>query len=200
MELFQTSNLTLAPFIKINNWIHEAVQKGVDLPHAMNLATVDSSGQPSSRMVLLKAISDKSLIFYTDYSSKKGVEIKNNLKAALNFWWVQTNKQIRIEGTCSKTTLEESDAYFSSRPRRSQISAHVSKQSLLLKDYDSLLKKAKEFEEKNLGKEIRRPKNWGGYVLEPKKIEFWMNKSNRLHHREIFSLSPKGWNRSILYP
>lgn len=200
MDLFLISSLTCEPIIKVNEWLQEAIQMDIALPHAMNLATVDSNNQPSSRMVLLKAISDRGLIFYTDYSSRKGNEIENNAKAALNFWWVQMNKQIRMEGTCYKTAPEESDSYFNSRPRGAQISTQISNQSQTLESYDSLAKQFEIFEKNNLGKEIVRPARWGGYVLEPSRIEFWVEKSNRLHLRELFSLSSNGWNKAILSP
>ena len=118
--------------------IREAMTKNVFLPHAMSLSTVGLSGQPSSRMVLLKGLFNEGIVFFTDYSSQKGIEIENNTKAALNFWWAQTEKQIRIEGNCSKTTLEESNNYFQSRPRKSQVSAYVSLQSEEIKSYEHL--------------------------------------------------------------
>ena len=122
MALFESLNLSQEPLVKVNKWLQEALKLEVPLPHAMNLSTVDDAGQPSSRMVLLKSISDKGIIFYTDYQSHKGQMLSKNSKAALNFWWAKTDKQIRIEGVCVKTSEKESDEYFQSRPRGSQIS------------------------------------------------------------------------------
>ena len=129
MKFFESSSLSHEPLVRINEWIEEAVKLEVPLPHAMNLSTADDFGQPSSRMVLLKSISDEGMVFYTDYESHKGKILQKNSKAALNFWWAKTDKQIRIEGVCIKTSDQESDEYFQSRPRGSQISASVSLQS-----------------------------------------------------------------------
>ena len=113
MVPFKSSNLTQKPLIKINIWLQEACNSNVALPHAMNLSTVDSTGQPTSRIVLLKSLSDNGITFYTDYTSSKGKDLISNPKAALNLWWAKTNKQIRIEGVCVKTSKKES-GYFSS--------------------------------------------------------------------------------------
>ena len=130
MEIFSSNNISQEPIVKINNWLKEAVKKHVPLPHAMCLSTSDLSGKPSSRMVLLKSLSDEGLIFYTDYESKKGDLLNVNPFAALNFWWPATDKQIRIQGICKKTSKKQSDEYFYSRPRASQISATVSFETL----------------------------------------------------------------------
>lgn len=200
MVLFQSSNLTKEPLIKISKWIEEAIHSDVLLPHAMNLSTVDSKNQPSSRMVLLKDLSDEGITFYTDYSSYKGQHLNKNPKAALNFWWVKTGKQIRVEGTCFKNSPDKSDIYFLSRPRESQISASVSKQSQAIESYESLLKDAQEFKEFSSGKKIDRPERWGGYKLEPTRIEFWAHEPNRLHKRELFTLTSSNWKKTLLSP
>ena len=200
MKLFTSSNLLHEPLIKINEWIEEAVNLEVPLPHAMNLSTVDVLGQPSSRMVLLKSISDEGMTFYTDYESQKGQMLEDNPKAALNFWWAKTDKQIRVEGICTKTSEEDSDEYFLSRPRDSQISASASIQSKAINSYEELLKRAKFLEEKTSGKAIKRPKRWGGYRLIPHKIEFWKNQPNRLHQRELFTLESNKWKKTLLSP
>ena len=147
----------------------------------MNLSTVDDSGQPSSRMVLLKSISDKGIIFYTDYESHKGQMLNTNSKAALNFWWAKTDKQIRIQGVCVKTSEKESDEYFLSRPRGSQISAKVSFQSKEIKSYSDLVKEAEDLDGRTSDSDLGRPARWGGYLLVPNRIEFWKNESNRHH-------------------
>ena len=200
MTLFMSLNLTQEPLIKINDWIEEAIKLKVPLAHAMSLSTVDASGQPSSRMVLLKSISNKGLIFFTDYESQKGQLLEENPKGALNFWWPKTDKQIRVEGICNKTSKKDSDNYFLTRSRGSQISASVSLQSQEISNYKSLVNAAKTFEQETSGKNITRPERWGGYNLKPQKIEFWINKANRLHRRELFTLQSDEWHKTLLSP
>ena len=200
MKLFESSNLSEEPLVKVNNWIQEACKLAVPLAHATNLSTVDESGQPSSRMVLLKSISDEGIIFYTDYESLKGQMLTKNPKAALNFWWAKTDKQIRIQGVCIKISNKKSDEYFQSRPRGSQISATVSLQSKEIKSYEGLVKEAEELHNISKGNGLKRPARWGGYLLMPNKIEFWKNESNRLHKRELFTLSSNKWKKTLLSP
>ena len=200
MDLYQLIDASQEPILRTHNWIQEAKDKEAGLPHALNLSSVSPEGQPSSRMVLLKRLSDEGLVFFTDYDGKKGQEIVNNNKAALNFWWAKTNKQIRIEGICKKVSDKESDDYFHSRPRGSQISALASKQSETLESYEGLLEKAKQIESDNEDKDIKRPDRWGGFVLKPNLFEFWTNQENRLHKRELFTLNEEGWEKSLLSP
>ena len=198
--LFKSSNLSHEPLVRINEWIEEAIKLEVPLPHAMNLSTTDDIDQPSSRMVLLKSISDEGMVFYTDYESHKGQMLLKNPKAALNFWWAKTDKQIRIEGVCIKTSDQESDEYFQSRPKGSQISATVSIQSKELRNYENLVKEAKDLEKGSLGRNLKRPSRWGGYKLIPNRIEFWKNDVNRLHKRELFILESNKWRKTLLSP
>ena len=200
MKPFESSNLSYEPLVRINEWIEEAVKLEVPLPHAMNLSTADDFGQPSSRMVLLKSISDEGMVFYTDYESHKGQMLNKNSKAALNFWWAKTDKQIRIEGVCIKTSDQESDEYFQSRPKGSQISATVSIQSKEIRDYENLVKEAKDLEKRSSGSNLKRPSRWGGYKLIPNRIEFWKNEANRLHRRELFILESNKWRKTLLSP
>ena len=200
MALFESLNLSQEPLVKVNKWLQEALKLEVPLPHAMNLSTVDDSGQPSSRMVLLKSISDKGIIFYTDYESHKGQMLNTNSKAALNFWWAKTDKQIRIQGVCVKTSKEESEEYFQSRPRGSQISATVSFQSKQIKSYSDLVKEAENLDKRTSESGLGRPARWGGYLLVPNRIEFWKNESNRLHKRELFTLESIKWKKTLLSP
>ena len=200
MTLFESSNLSQEPLVKVNKWLQEALKLEVPLPHAMNLSTVDDSGQPTSRMVLLKSVSDEGIIFYTDYESHKGQMLGKNPKAALNFWWAKTDKQIRIEGVCAKTSKEESDEYFQLRPRGSKISATVSFQSKEIKSYGDLLKEAEDLNKRTSESDFERPTRWGGYLLVPNRIEFWKNESNRLHKRELFTLDSIKWKKTLLSP
>jgi len=200
MDLYQLIDASQEPILKTHNWIQEAKEKGAGLPHALNLATVNQEGQPSSRMVLLKRLSDEGLVFFTDYEGKKGKEIKENNKAAMNFWWAKTDKQIRVEGVCAKVSRKESDDYFSSRPRGSQISAVASKQSETLDSYESLVREAKIIQSEHEGKDLLRPNRWGGFILKPNLFEFWINQGNRLHRRELFILKDKQWEFSFISP
>ena len=200
MDLYQLIDASQEPILRTHDWIQEAKDKEAGLPHALNLSSVSPEGQPSSRMVLLKRLSDEGLVFFTDYDGKKGQEIINNNKAAINFWWAKTNKQIRIEGVCTKVSNKESDDYFHSRPRGSQISALASKQSETLESYEGLLEKAKQIESDNEDKDIKRPDRWGGFVLKPNLFEFWTNQENRLHKRELFTLNEEGWEKSLISP
>ena len=200
MDLYQLIDASQEPILRTHDWIQEAKDKEAGLPHALNLSSVSPEGQPSSRMVLLKRLSDEGLVFFTDYDGKKGQEIVNNNKAAINFWWAKTDKQIRIQGVCAKVSNKESDDYFHSRPRGSQISALASKQSETLESYEGLLKKANQIESDNEDKDIKRPDRWGGFVLKPNLFEFWINQENRLHKRELFTLNGEGWEKSFISP
>ena len=200
MDLYQLIDASKEPILRTHDWIQEAKERGVGLPHAFSLASVSREGRPSSRMVLLKRLSDKGIVFFTDYNGKKGQEIIDNNKAAINFWWAKTDKQIRIEGVCTKVSKQESDDYFHSRPRESQISALISKQSETLESYEDLLQKAKQVESDNEGKDIKRPDRWGGFILKPNLLEFWTNQENRLHKRELFILNEEGWEKSLISP
>ena len=200
MKLYESLEITEKPLIKLREWLEEAIFVGTALPHAMNLATVGLKGRPSSRMVLMKSISDNGLVFFTDYSSKKGKQLKHNQYASWTFWWSTTDKQIRIEGCCNKISNTDSDKYFESRSWGSKISAAVSMQSEVIETYDSLVKESIKYEEENRGKEIRRPERWGGFILQPQRIEFWENQSNRLHKRELFELISNDWKESLLSP
>ena len=200
MDLYQLIDASQEPILRTHDWIQEAKDKEAGLPHALNLSSVSPEGQPSSRMVLLKRLSDEGLVFFTDYDGKKGQEIVNNNKAAINFWWAKTDKQIRIQGVCAKVSNKESDDYFHSRPRGSQISALASKQSETLESYEGLLEKAKQIESDNEGKDIKRPDRWGGFVLKPNLFEFWTNQKNRLHKRELFTLNEESWEKSLISP
>ena len=200
MDLYDLLGTSQEPLLEIHSWIQEANKASVGLPHAMNLASVDSNGQPSSRMVLLKSLSDKGLVFFTDYEGKKGQEIINNKKVALNFWWAKTNKQIRIEGYCEKVSKEESDEYFQLRPRLSQISATASHQSSEIESYESLVEIVENIENSSEGGKLERPERWGGFILKPELIEFWIDQKNRLHKRKLYKLEDDQWKASLLSP
>ena len=201
MKHYEVDDNLSEPILRVQKWIEEAELNSVALPHAMNVSSINHEGKPTSRMVLLKRISNEGLVFFTDYEGNKGKQIIAFPFVALTFWWAKTNKQIRIEGECSKVSKKESDDYFYSRPRGSQISASVSLQSSELESYESLEKKSQQFEEEHSNKDIERPTRWGGFLVKPKSIEFWIDQRNRLHKRELFTIVEKNtWMRSILSP
>tara|TARA_B100001287_G_C22437579_1_gene414434 strand:- start:72 stop:674 length:603 start_codon:yes stop_codon:yes gene_type:complete len=200
MKYYEADEDLSGPILKVQEWIEEAEINSVALPHAMNVSSINLKGKPSSRMVLLKRISNEGLVFFTDYEGHKGQQIIASPYVALTFWWAKTNKQIRIEGECSKVSEKESDDYFNSRPRGSQISAAVSSQSSELDSYESLEKRSKEFEADHLDKKIERPARWGGFLVKPKSIEFWIDQKNRLHKRELYTADNSEWNMVLLSP
>ena len=200
MKYYEADEDLSGPILKVQEWIQEAEINSVALPHAMNISSINLEGKPSSRMVLLKRISNEGLVFFTDYEGHKGKQIIASPHVALTFWWAKTNKQIRIEGECSKVSKKESDDYFNSRPRGSQISASVSLQSSELDSYESLEKRSREFEAEYLDKEIQRPSRWGGFLVKPKSIEFWIDQKNRLHKRELFTIDDSDWKMVLLSP
>ena len=200
MNLYETTETLSGPILQVHQWVQEAQDSSVALPHAMNVASLDKDGRPSSRMVLLKRISQEGFVFFTDYEGNKGKQISNFPFVSLTFWWAKTNKQIRIEGECSKVSDKENDEYFLSRPRGSQISASVSKQSTPLDSYESLVQSSEAFEKENLDCVIERPDRWGGFIVEPKSIEFWIDQKNRLHKRELFKKDGLNWSKVLLSP
>ena len=200
MKFYEVTGSLSEPISKVHEWIQEAETDSVALPHAMNLSSVNSEGKPTSRMVLLKRISSEGLVFFTDYEGNKGKQILEFPFIALTFWWAKTNKQIRIEGKCKMVSNEENDEYFSSRPRGSQISASVSFQSKELDSYESLVEQSKNFEIDHLDKDITRPRRWGGFLVEPESIEFWIDQKNRLHKRELYTIKNDIWLKKLLSP
>ena len=200
MNLYETTETLSGPTLQVHQWVQEAQDSSVALPHAMNVASLDKDGRPSSRMVLLKRISQEGFVFFTDYEGNKGKQITNFPYVSLTFWWAKTNKQIRIEGTCSRVEDKENDDYFSSRPRGSQISASVSLQSTTLDSYENLVQRAIEFEKNHPVGEIKRPERWGGFIVEPLSIEFWIDQKNRLHKRELYTQVGGEWKISYLSP
>lgn len=181
-------------------WLEEALQNDLPEPTAMTLSTVSSVDQPSSRVVLLKEIHKEGLVFFTNYESRKGYQLRENPFAALNFFWPELERQVRFEGKTMKLTPEKSDLYFQSRPFESQAAAWVSDQSNVLTSRGEMEKQYSEFISEHSGQELKRPPFWGGYLLVPHMIEFWQGRPGRLHDRIRFDLHETGWKRSRLYP
>jgi pyridoxamine 5'-phosphate oxidase len=189
------------PIKQFENWWQHAIETKVVEPNAMTLATCNASGKPSARIVLLKEIKKKGFVFFTNYESRKGKEIEENGFAALVFFWKELERQIRIEGAVKKISGEESDEYFSLRPRESQIGAWSSPQSSVIKNADFLQENVKKFNQKFQSEKIPRPDFWGGYIVEPASMEFWQGRPGRLHDRLQYSLDKnKNWIINRLAP
>lgn len=195
-------NTSPSPWDQLDLWIKEALAHSYFQPNAMSLATVSPDGKPSCRMVLLKSFSPEGIIFYTHYLSKKAQELAHFPHAALLLYWDKQERQIRIEGQVKKISPEESDQYFSSRPRGSQISAAISPQSQKIPDREYLEQKYLKLEQASQDKSIPRPEDWGGYCLVPSYFEFWQGRESRLHDRVIYQRAntSSGWEKSLLAP
>jgi pyridoxamine 5'-phosphate oxidase len=183
--------------------LEKAEKSQVPEPTAMALATVDLNGFPNVRTVLFKGWRDSGLSFFTNYQSPKSQDLIQNPRACLNFFWAPLGQQIRIQGLVHKLSREQSEEYFASRPRLSQIGAWASDQSKPLKSYQELERKVKELEAQYEGREIPCPPYWGGFVLTPLRYEFWFAKEGRLHERYVFTRSnthDEIWTKSILSP
>lgn len=189
------------PFKQFETWFKQALDSKALEPNAMNLATLSESGRPTSRIVLLKGIEQRQFLFYTNYQSQKGKELEINPACALNFFWPELERQVRIEGTVNRVSESTSDEYFQSRPRPSQVGAWASPQSAIIKDRAILEERAKEIETRFKGlKVLPRPKQWGGFGVTPFEIEFWQGRSSRLHDRIVYTLLDDKWKINRLAP
>jgi len=178
----------------------EAEQAGVEVPETMTLATAGADGAPSARMVLLKGADDVGFVFYSGYESRKAGELEQNPRAALVFYWRPLGKQVRVEGRVERLSDGESDAYFATRPRGSQVAAWASQQSQPLESRKELERRYAELEREYDGREVPRPPDWGGFRLRPDAIEFWEHRENRLHDRFCYTRAREGWHRERLAP
>jgi pyridoxamine 5'-phosphate oxidase len=197
----ERAELDADPIKQFQNWFDRAVaEHSSGEANAMVLATADKRGRPSSRTVLLKGVDERGFIFYTNYGSRKGREMAENPNAALTFYWPNSEQQVCVAGTVSKISVAESENYFKSRPRGSQLAAWTSNQSDAVTDRAALDKKWDELDAKFL-KDIPLPPNWGGYVLKPERIEFWQGRVNRLHDRFCYTRQPdNSWKLERLSP
>ena len=199
--MIEKGKISQEPFIGILKTLEEAESANLVDWNAMNIASVDQMNQPSSRMVLLKKISDDGLVFYTNYNSRKGKEVELNSKVAVNFWWRELKKQIRVEGFIEKASEEDSDDYFYSRPLKSRVSAIISNQSSKISSYEDLTNQIDNYLKQNDESSIKRPDHCGLYILIPNAVEFWEERDNRTHERLKYILSDdQKWSSYLLSP
>jgi len=186
------------PLEALQTWVTQAIEAEVEEPTAMSICTVSKDNIPSSRQVLLKEIQSEGLVFYTNYSSRKGQEIESNPHVALNFFWPALERQVRVQCIASKISAEESDTYFYSRPKTSQVGAIVSNQSSIITSDLNLEAEIERILEGSI--EIKRPENWGGYILKPNYFEFWHGRASRVHDRVSYNLENGNWIKNRLSP
>jgi pyridoxamine 5'-phosphate oxidase len=191
---------TKDPLTLFDAWISDAESRGLALPEAMTLATVDEHGLPSARIVLYKGHSGEGLRFFTNYDSRKGRELETVPHAALVFHWASLERQIRVNGPVEKVSAEESDAYFASRPRESQLGAWASPQSSTIESRDELEAALERVRARFGDGPVPRPPHWGGYRVVPSRMEFWVGRGARIHDRYLFVRTDSGWVRSRLAP
>jgi pyridoxamine 5'-phosphate oxidase len=189
------------PIKQFQQWFSDAIAASLPLPEAMSLATVSKDGRPSARMILLKKVDSDGFVFFTNYGSSKAKDLHDNPNAALVFFWPQLERQVRVEGTVTKTTAAESREYFATRPRGSQIGAWASPQSEVISERGQLEKREAELEEFYRDRDVDWPEHWGGYRLKPDRIEFWKGRPDRLHDRILYERQADGsWSIKRLAP
>ena len=194
------SDMDPDPVEQFRRWFDEALAAGLHEPNAMIVATASPDGLPSARVVLLKGFDDRGFVFYTNYEGRKGRELEENPRAALLFYWGELERQVRIEGTASRVSEEESDAYYAGRPRGSRLGALASEQSRVVGSREVLEGRIRNLEAEYEGRDVPRPAFWGGYRVEPEAMEFWQGRENRLHDRLVYRRGEVGWKMERLQP
>lgn len=193
--------LSQSPLVLFKVWFEEAQRSsGMREPKAMTLSTLSPNGQVHARVVLLKEFTDQGLVFFSNYLSPKGEDLVHNPQCEVVFYWDLLQKQIRVQGSVSKTPRQVSEAYWNSRPRESQRSQYISNQSSPCPDRETLEKAVLEVEEKFKGEPIPCPLHWGGFLIQPTRFEFWTGRPGRLHDRFEFNKSGETWTSNRLYP
>jgi pyridoxamine 5'-phosphate oxidase len=198
-EELNQKDLNKDPIQQIQKWFKEAQISEISYPNAVTLATVNKHGVPSTRIVLVKEITNNGIIFFTDYASQKGIDLKSNNNVSILFFWKELDRQIRISGLATKISKEDSKEYFYSRSRDSQISALASNQSSTVSK-EELVSRVKSINKEFEGKEIKFPETWGGYIVSYNSFEFWQGRPNRLHDRFQYEKKAKDWNIQRLSP
>jgi pyridoxamine 5'-phosphate oxidase len=194
-------NAEANPIRQFQIWFDDAVGRSLPLAEAMTLCTATADGKPSARMVLLKSVDESGFVFYTNYRSPKARELDANPFAAMVFYWEPLERQVRVEGKVARISADESDEYFQTRPRESQLGALASPQSAVIDSREVLEQRFLELEEEYRDRTIVRPDHWGGYRLVPDRIEFWKGRPGRLHDRLLYEAQTDGsWKRSRLAP
>ncbi|MDD2300671.1 MAG: pyridoxamine 5'-phosphate oxidase [Fermentimonas sp.] len=188
------------PIQEFEEWMDAAISAGLSEPNAMTIASATPDGKPSARVVLLKEFNHEGFVFFTNYNSRKGKELKSNPFAAILFDWHDIERQVRIEGRVEKLSEEDSDEYFNSRPESAKIGAWASPQSRVVKDRDELEKLQEEIEDQFEELPVHRPAHWGGYLVRPTCIEFWQGRPNRMHDRIVYYKTEEGWTMHRLAP
>ena len=189
------------PIDLFKKWFAAAEKSEINDPNAFSLGTATSDGRPSVRMVLLKDLSNDGFVFYSNFNSRKGNDLKKNPKASMCFYWESLKRQVCITGEVSVINSKEADEYYNSRPYESRIGAWASSQSDVMKNRDEFIKKIKEFKTKYPDKnKVPRPSYWSGWRLKPEQIEFWLKIENRTHQRLNYRNDNGKWNKEILYP
>lgn len=195
------ANVAADPIAQLRRWVEEAdaVHSSVEA-NAMCVSTVSPDGQPSARMVLLRGLDERGLIFYTSYFSRKGQELSANPRIAATFYWPALERQVRVEGSVTQLSDDESDAYFESRPRGHRLSAWASEQSEPVEARSVLDERMHHFDERFEGEEVPRPHSWGGYLIAPARVEFWQGRPNRMHDRILYERAGRVWTMTRLQP
>ncbi len=201
LQTLLEKDLASNPISQFTKWWSEVLKAEIIEPNAMTLATASSDGIPSARIVLLKGFDENGFVFYTNYQSYKALQMEENPKACLVFFWKEIERQVRIVGLVSKISLRESDEYFASRPEGSRIGAWASPQNQVIESRDLLDKQNAILTNEMKNRKIDRPPHWGGYIVKPVIFEFWQGRSNRLHDRIQYTLDENGdWKIERLAP